>query len=496
MFDQQSTIHTVNHFLKTLKSLVGAALLVSVTTCGGDSTGPDNGGTLQDPGSVTVSVSTTGSDIDPDGYTAAIGGTSMNLPVNGSVTFSSVSAGSATVTLGGVAANCTPSPGTSQTVTVPSGGTVTATFTVACVVNVGSLSVTTTTGGTDLDDGYAVSIGGGAGTAIGASATITIPDLAVGTHSVELTGVASNCTVAGSNPRNVDVTFGSGVATTFDVTCLRPLQLSFTRFFGTNDADIFIVNADGTAETNLTNQMGTGIENFDAAWSPDGEMFAFSSDRDDITRFIEDIFVSTADGTQTTNVTNSATGDDLRPNWSPDGTKIVFRSHRDGNAEIYVMDANGSQVTNLSMNVAFETTPSWSTDGSQVLFTSNRDGDNELFIMNADGTQITQITSNGAFESWAEFSPDCSRILFVTDRDGNDEIYTMDPDGTALTRLTNNSPFIDTHPSWSPDGTRIAFISDRDGNDEVYVMDSDGGNITRITNTAEAESRPKWRPGG
>ena len=495
MFDQQSTIHTVNPFLKTLKSLVGAALLVSVTTCGGDSTGPDNGGTLQDPGSVTVSVSTTGSDIDPDGYTAAIGATSMNLTVNGSVTFLSVSAGSATVTLGGVAANCTPSPGTSQTVTVPSGGTVTATFTVACVVNVGSLSLTTTTGGTDLDDGYAASIGGGAGTAIGASATITIPDLAVGTHSVELTGVASNCTVAGSNPRNVDVTFGSGAATTFDVTCSRPLQLSFSRFFGANDADIFIVNADGTAETNLTNQMGTGIENFDAAWSPDGEMFAFSSDRDDATRLIEDIFVSTADGTQTTNVTNSATGDDLRPNWSPDGTRIVFRSHRDGNAEIYVMDANGSQVTNLSMNVAFETTPSWSTDGSQVLFTSNRDGDNELFVMNADGTQITQITFNTVFESWAEFSPDGSRILFVSDRDFNDEIYTMNPDGTAITRLTNNNS-LDTQPSWSPDGTRIAFISDRDGNAEVYVMDADGGNITRITNTAEAESRPKWRPGG
>ena len=145
MHGQKSTLQTVNPFLKTLKSLVGAALLVSVTTCGGDdATGPNGG---SGPGSVTVSVSTTGTDIDPNGYTAAVGGSTQNLTVDGSVTFSSVNAGSATVTLGDLAANCTASPGTSQTVTVPSGGTITATFTVTCVANVGSLDVTTTTGG-------------------------------------------------------------------------------------------------------------------------------------------------------------------------------------------------------------------------------------------------------------------------------------------------------------------------------------------------------------
>jgi len=356
--------------------------------------------------------------------------------------------------------------------------------------------VTTTTGGTDLDDGYTVSIAGGAGTAIGASATITIPDLAVATHSVELTGVATNCTVAGSNPRNVDVTFGSGAATTFDVTCSRPLQLSFARFFAAGGADIFIVNADGSAETNLTNQVGSGTDNFDAAWSPDGAEFAFASARDDVTTFVLDIFVSNAAGSQITNITNTLAGDDRRPNWSPDGTRILFRSDRDGNDEVYVMQSDGSQITNLSMNAAFETTPSWSIDGSQVLFTSGRDGDNELFIMNADGTQITQITLNLVFDSWAEFSPDGSRILFASDRDQlTREIYTMNPDGTALTRLTNNMAF-DSQPSWSPDGSKIAFISDRDGNNEVYIMDADGLNVTRITNTAEAEFRPKWRPGG
>ena len=200
--------------LKTLRSMVGAALLVSATTCGGD----DTTGQQLDWGSVTINVRTTGTDF-PVGYMVHVATQSQGVAPNGTVFFNNVPTSRQTVSMSNIPSNCTTEQ-SSQSVTVPPGGTVIASFTFTCVGNIGSVSVTTTTGGTDPDDGFAVSIDAGAGTAIGANETITIPDLAVAGHSVELTGVATNCTVAGDNPRNVIVTFGSfSAATTFDVTC-------------------------------------------------------------------------------------------------------------------------------------------------------------------------------------------------------------------------------------------------------------------------------------
>src|SRR5438093_312662 len=99
-----------------------------------------NPGTAQAPGNLTVSTSTTGSNLDPDGYTVAVdGGPGQAIGINGSLSFTNLAAGSHSVTLSGVAANCTVSGGNSQTVSVPSGGTATAAFTVSCSATTGNL---------------------------------------------------------------------------------------------------------------------------------------------------------------------------------------------------------------------------------------------------------------------------------------------------------------------------------------------------------------------
>ncbi len=175
-------------------------------------------------GNLTVTASTTGSNLDPDGYTATVdGGASQSVGTNGSVTFTGLSAGSHSVALSGLAANCSVSGANPQTVTVPSGGTATATFAVSCAATGGgngTLTVTTSTTGSDLDpDGYTVTLDGGATSqpiATNGSVSFTGP---AGDHTVALSGMAGNCSVSGANPRTVTVPSGGTVSTTFSVTC-------------------------------------------------------------------------------------------------------------------------------------------------------------------------------------------------------------------------------------------------------------------------------------
>src|SRR5207244_3781951 len=174
-------------------------------------------------GNLSVTTNTTGSNLDPDGYTVTLdGGASQAIPTNGSVTFAGLPAGSHTVVRSGVAANCTVSGGNSQTVSVPSGGTATAGFAITCAAtnSNGSLTVTTSTTGSNLDpDGYTVVVDNGAASqpiSDNGSVTFTGP---AGDHTVGLSGVAANCTVSGANPRTVTVPAGGTTSTTFAVTC-------------------------------------------------------------------------------------------------------------------------------------------------------------------------------------------------------------------------------------------------------------------------------------
>lgn len=174
-------------------------------------------------GNLTVTTSTTGSNLDPDGYTVTVdGGASQAIATNGSVTFTGLSAGSHSVALSGLAANCVVSGSNPQTVTVPTGGTASASFAVGCAAagGDGSLTVTTSTTGSNLDpDGYTVVVDGGAASqpiATNGSVTFTGP---AGDHTIALSGVAANCTVSGANPRTVTVPAGGSTSTTFAVSC-------------------------------------------------------------------------------------------------------------------------------------------------------------------------------------------------------------------------------------------------------------------------------------
>lgn len=218
---------------------------------------------------------------------------------------------------------------------------------------------------------------------------------------------------------------------------------------------------------------------------------AFVTDRDEN----REIYVMNADGTGLSNLTNHDADDDS-PSWSPDGTRIAFHSDRDDEyGDIYVMNADGTNVTRLTSERTFDVDPDWSPDGTRIAFMSSRDGPSDIYVMNADGTGVTRLTTHSESNDWdPTWSPDGSRIAFHSNRDDElGEIYVINVDGSGLTRLTHGHG---ERPAWSPDGRQIAFVSTRDGDYETYVMNADGTDVTRLTNALREDTSPAWSPDG
>ncbi|MDE2975772.1 MAG: DPP IV N-terminal domain-containing protein [Gemmatimonadota bacterium] len=191
------------------------------------------------------------------------------------------------------------------------------------------------------------------------------------------------------------------------------------------------------------------------------------------------------------------TASDYSPAWSPDGTKIAFYSYRDGNSEIYVMDADGGNQTRLTYNDAGDRDPAWSPDGTKIAFASNRDDSWEIYVMDADGGNRTRLTNDTFLDLGPEWSPDGTRIAFSSSRYPIiRNIYVMDADGSNQTRLPSDN--LDDSPAWSPDGTKIAFVSRTDPFFDIHVMDADGANRTRLTNDTvpPVSGAPAWSPDG
>jgi Tol biopolymer transport system component len=200
------------------------------------------------------------------------------------------------------------------------------------------------------------------------------------------------------------------------------------------------------------------------------------------------ITIIQADGTTRTVTASSL---DTNASWWP-GNRITFESRRDGNSEIYVMNADGTGVLNLTRTPTVnETAPNWSPDANGIIFTNVKPGTSEVahFAMN-DGSVRTIISSPGS--DWdPQYSPDGSKIAFASSRDGNSEIYVADANGFNQTRLTVNT-VSDFDPSWSPDGTRIAFTrTTLGGSPELWTMTAAGTSARRIASNA---ARPSWSP--
>jgi Tol biopolymer transport system component len=245
--------------------------------------------------------------------------------------------------------------------------------------------------------------------------------------------------------------------------------------------DLWVMDADGTNQTNLTNTPDTNEGQ--PAWSPDGTKIAFTGPgefNEDGSGGLGDIYVMDADGTNRTNLTDTPNFLDYRPSWAPSGAQLTFVREVPGRViseqqDIFVMDADpatNDDAINLTQTDASEFDPAWSPDGAKIAFSGVRNSGWEILTMDPDGQNEEFLTDDGsdAFDEAPDWSPDGTKVVFQKQSQVGGccepwEIWAVNRDGSGDTNLTNH-PSYDTGPSWSPDGSEITFSSTRNRTEE------------------------------
>jgi len=271
-------------------------------------------------------------------------------------------------------------------------------------------------------------------------------------------------------------------------------KIAFAAPGDSDNPQIFTVNPDGSGETQLTSDADGHATNPD--WSPDGSTIVFQGDQTGEWQ----LYVMNADGSGRHQLTFEPGFDHLAPRFAPDGAKITFAGcPQQMTCAIYVMNANGTnetQLTSLTWNAG---NPEFSPDGTKIAFDSNQDGYlSAIWLMNADGSNQHRLTAPSLEADFPDWSPDGTHILL------NDlcclfgtNVWVMNPDGTGLRQLTH---FPTKHQggfaTYSPDGKQIVLISDlkyRDGCcNDLYTMDTNGTHLTRIVADQPAVLLSDW----
>lgn len=259
----------------------------------------------------------------------------------------------------------------------------------------------------------------------------------------------------------------------------------------TPGSEIYTMKTDGTDVRRITT--GNTRDEYDVVWSPDGTKLAFVRQLGDFNQ--GQIFVINADGTNETRLTNN-NADDFNPTWSPDGTKIAFATSRDnagnGNTEIYMMMADGTNQIRLTNRPGADVEPDWSPDGLKIVY-SRQDDDRiyRIYTMLFSGDFVTQITNAGRAHRNPAWSPDGSKIVFLNSDNNWDGVCTINNNGTGMFRVAEDSAFVgySTTPDWSPDGTKIIYSRSF----KLFTANVLGGNETQISPNDSQNTSPSWQ---
>lgn len=482
-----------------------------------------------DTGDLEVSVTTTGENVDSDGYTVNVDGTqAMAVSANGTVTFVGLAAGEHSVSLDGIANNCTVTGSSSRTATVASNATAQMSYEVMCAAH--QITVQAQTDGDPIDpDGYTVTLDDIESQSLDVNGSVVFGPVTAGLHKLELTGMAANCLVSGENPRNVNVIDGESAETTFFVSCGGGNLVVNTSTTGSDvnlDPDGYTVLVDGTESQPIDNDgqvsfpslaNGThtvelqgvdspcvvlgfnprdvevpGEETFQVECGESGSAITF--DRD------SNVWQILPDGNGLQQLTTDGAGYG-GATWAPDGTQMVFSRSTDicattpGDcAAIFTSNPDGSFVMQLTVpdSGVFHVAPDWSPDGASIVFHLNdsRSGWNQSVVtVNPDGSDLSVVKAAiadtvYAFPSW---TPD-GRIIYSerVQRDGNDHyVAVMNADGSESERLTSIQSAFVYYPDHS--GNRIAFrrkLYLTESSFDLMVMDADGDSLTNLSSQA------------
>lgn len=241
------------------------------------------------------------------------------------------------------------------------------------------------------------------------------------------------------------------------------------------DTEILLVNANGTGMVNLSDDVAADTN---PSTGPGGRV-VFASTRSGNS----DIYAVDLDGGNLTNLTSNAAIENT-PVVSPDGGLVAFL--RGGG--LYVMNVDGSNVHAVATGTAYKV--SWNSQSTRLAFELTSGSNTDVWVVDAAGTNLEQLTTDPAYDGSTTWSPDGSKIAFVSQRSGSD-IFVMNVDGSGVTNLTQDAA-VDATPAWSPDGETLAYSSDGD----IMLTSAIGGTKTPLTTSSVNEYVPRWSPDG
>lgn len=176
-------------------------------------------------------------------------------------------------------------------------------------------------------------------------------------------------------------------------------------------------------------------------------------------------------------------------------TQIAFISDASGHKEIYVCDADGANVRQITKDQSICVSPSLRNDAVFLAFTSYVSGYPDIYMIDLRNNGRRRIVNAPGTNSGAAFSPDGERLAMTMSFVGNPELYVTNPGGLGGRRLTN-TPWTESSPTWSPDGKRIAFLANPNGKPQLYTIPSTGGTPSPLSLAYQYVGKPNWSPDG
>lgn len=268
----------------------------------------------------------------------------------------------------------------------------------------------------------------------------------------------------------------TGQASFFDT------RIAFVGNFGGNK-EVYVMDVDGGGRRQITKNKSI---NLSPRWSHAGTALCFTS----YFNGNPDLYVADLAKSAIRRI-SARTGINTGCSWNPSGSSIALTLSPGSDSDIFTIDPiAGTQIAQLTKSPGIDVSPTWSPDGSQVAFVSERGGGAQIYVMNADGSNPHRVTFSGSQNTSPAWSPKGDKIAFVG-RDGGFDVFTVNTDGTGMQRVTQGAGD-NEDPSWSPDGDYLVFSSTRTGASHIWLASADGRHQVQLTSGGGGYSNPNW----